>query len=59
MLVVNDKLGRHLVRVFGRDEGDTVLYLRQRLGVVLLRENVRLLGSRALKEAPAQVSGLL
>ena len=36
----------------------TVLHLRQRLGVVLLRDNVSLLGSRAPVEAPAQVSGL-
>ena len=47
------------VRVAGRDEGDTVLLLRQRLGVVLLRDHVSLLGRRAPEEVPAQVSGLL
>ena len=53
------KLGRQLAMVVGRDEGDTVQHLRQRLGVVLLRDNVNILGSRAPKAAPGQVTGLL
>ena len=35
-LAVSDKLGRLLARAVGRDEGASVLHLRQRLGVVLL-----------------------
>ena len=58
-LEVISKLGRQLARVVGRDEGETVQHLRQRLGVVLLRDNVGLLGSRAPEAAPAQVMGLL
>ena len=54
-----DKPGRQLARVVGRDEGDTVIHLRQRLGVVLLRDNVSLLGSHAPEEVPVQVLGLL
>ena len=50
------KLGRQLARTIGRDEGDTVRHLRQRLAVVLLRDNASLLGSRALEDVPAQVS---
>ena len=45
-LGVISKLGCQLARVVGRDEGETVQHLRQKLGVVLLRDNVNLLGSR-------------
>ena len=58
-LEVIDKLGRQLARVVGRDEGDTVQHLKERLGVVLLRDNTGLLSSRAPEAAPAQVTGLL
>ena len=58
-LEVISKLGPQLARVVGRDEGETVQHLRQRLGVVLLRDNVGLLGSRAPEAAPAQVTGSL
>ena len=58
-LEVINKLGRQLARVVGRDEGDTVQHLKERLGVVLLRDNVGLLSSRAPEAAPAQVTGLL
>ena len=36
-----------------------ILRLRQRLGVVLLRDNMGLLSSRAPEAAPAQVTGQL
>ena len=59
-MVANEgKLGRQLARVVGRDKGDTVQHLKERLGVVLLRDNVGLLSSRAPEAAPAQVTGLL
>ena len=58
-LAVIDKLGRQLARAVGRDEAATVLHLRQRLGVVLLRDNVSLLASRAPVEESAQVTGWL
>ena len=58
-LVVIDKLGRHLARAVGRVEAALMLHLRQRLGVVFLRDNVSLLGSRAPVKASAQVTGLL
>ena len=58
-LGVISKLGRQLARVVSRDKGETVLYLRQRLEVTLIRDNVNLLGSRAPEAAPAQVLGLL
>ena len=48
-----------LARAVGRDERATVLHLWQRLGVVLLRDNVSLLSSHPPAKAPAQVSGLL
>ena len=56
-LAVIDKLGRQLARVVGRDEAATVQHLKERLGVVLLRDNVGLLGSRAPEPASAQVTG--
>ena len=58
-LAVIDKISQKLSRAVGRDEGASVLHLRQRLGVVLLRDNVSLLGICAPAEAPAQVTGLL
>ena len=57
--MVIDKLGHQLARTVGWDEGATVLHLRQRLGVVLLSDNVSLLGICAPAEAPAQVTELL
>ena len=56
-LAVIDKLGRQLARVVGRDEAATVQHLKERLGVVLLRDNVGLLASRAPEPASAQVTG--
>ena len=53
------KLGRQLARVVGRDEGETVQHLRQRLSVVLIRDNMNMLASRAPEAAPSQISGQL
>ena len=46
-LVVLSKLGRQLARATGREEGETVRHLRQRLSVVLVRDNMNMLLSRA------------
>ena len=46
-------------RVLGRDKGETVQHLRQGLVVVLVRDNVNMLASRAPKAVPSQTSGLL
>ena len=40
------KLGRQLARVAGREENETVRHLRQRLAVVLVRDNMNMLLSR-------------
>ena len=53
------KLGRQLARVVCRDEGETVQHLWQWLGVVLLRDNINMLGSRAPKATPAQITELV
>ena len=37
------KLGRQLARVAGREEDETVRHLRQRLTVVLVRDNMNIL----------------
>ena len=37
------KLGRQLARVSGREEDNTVQHLRQRLAVVLVRDNIAML----------------
>ena len=58
-LKVIDKLGRQLARAVGRDEAATVAHLKQRLGVVLLRDNAGLLASRAPEPALARVTGQL
>ena len=40
------KLGRQLARVAGREEDETVCHLRQRLAVLLVRDNMNMLLSR-------------
>ena len=45
--------------VVGRDEGETVQHHWQRLGVILIRDNVNMLASRAPEAVPSQTSGLL
>ena len=54
-----NKFSRQLIRVVGWNEGETVQHLRQRLGVVLLRDNVNLLASRVPEAAPSQITGLV
>ena len=56
-LVNKKKLGRHLVRATGRDEGDTVRHVRQRVAMLLVRDNMAMLASRTPTFAPASVDG--
>ena len=51
------KLGRQLARAAGREEGEVVRHLRQRLGVLLVRDNVAMLNSRSPTFTPAEVDG--
>ena len=51
------KLGRQLARATGREEGEVVRHLRQRLGVLLVRDNVAMLSSRSPTFTPAEVDG--
>ena len=46
-LQVITKLGRQVARAVGKEEGDTVRQLRQRLAVLLVRDNMAMLNSRA------------
>ena len=46
-LKILSKLGRQLARVSGREEDETVRHLRQRLSVVLVRDNMAMLLTRA------------
>ena len=51
------KLGRQLARVVGREEDETVRHLRQRLAVVLVRDNMVMLMSRAPAHPPPEIDG--
>ena len=44
-------------RQVGREEEEAVRQLRQRLGVLLMRDNVAMLASRAPNLPPAEVDG--
>ena len=50
------KLGRQLARATGRGDGDTVRHLRQRVAVLLGRENMAMLCSRTPTFTPAIVN---
>jgi hypothetical protein len=51
------KLGRQLARVVGRGEDEMVRHLRQRLAVVLVRDNMVMLMSRAPAQPPPEIDG--
>ena len=51
------KLGRQLARNLGKDEDEVVRHLRQRLGVLIVRDNVMMMSSRHPTFAPADVDG--
>ena len=51
------KLGGQLARALGKPEGEVLAHLRQRVGVVLVRDNVAMLASRAPTFPPGEVDG--
>ena len=51
------KLGRQLARQLGKEEEEVTRQLRQRLSVLLTRDNVAMLGSRCPTLPPASVDG--
>ena len=56
-LQILSKLGRQLGRVTGREEEETVRHLRQRLAVVLVRDNVNMMLSRAPALSGSEITG--
>ena len=51
------KLGRQLARGVGKEEAGVVWHLRQRVGVLLVRDNVAMLCSRFPVHPAAEVDG--
>ena len=51
------KLGRQLARGVGKEEAGVVWHLRQRVGVLLIRDNVAMLSSRTPTYPSAEVDG--
>ena len=51
------KLGRQLARNLGKDEDEVVRHLRQRLGVLIVRDNATMMASRHPTFAPPDVDG--
>ena len=51
------QLGRALARSVGREDGEQVRHLRQRLGITLVRDNVAMLLARRPTFAASEVDG--
>ena len=51
------KLGGQLARALGKPEGEVVAHLKQRVGVVLVRDSVAMLTSRSPTFPPGEVDG--
>ena len=51
------RLGRQLARNLGKDEDEVVRHLRQRLGVLIARDNAAMMASRHPTFAPPEVDG--
>ena len=51
------KLGRQVARQVGKEEEDGVRQLRQRVSVLLTRDNVAMMGSRSPDIPPACIDG--
>ena len=51
------RLGRQLARNLGKDEEEVVCHLRQRLGVLIARDNAAMMASRHPTFAPPEVDG--
>ena len=56
-LEVISRRGRQLARNVGKEGGDVVRHLRQRLGVLLVRDNMAMLCSHTPSFAPPEVDG--
>ena len=56
-LEVFKRLGQQVARQVGREEEEAIRQLRQRLGILLMRDNVAMLASRAPTLPPAEVDG--
>ena len=56
-LDILSKLGRQVARQVGKEEEDGVRQLRQRVSVLLTRDNVAMLGSRSPDIPPACIDG--
>ena len=50
-------LGRQLARNLGKDEDEVVRHLRQRLGVLIIRDNAMMMASRHPTFAPPEIDG--
>ena len=51
------KLGKQLARNLGKDEDEVVRHMRQRLGVLIVRDNAMMMASRHPTFAPPDVDG--
>ena len=51
------RMGQQVARQVGREEEEAIRQLRQRLGILLMRDNVAMLASRAPTLPPAEVDG--
>ena len=51
------KLGRQLARQLGKEEEEVTMQLRQRLSILLTRDNMAMLGSRTPTLPPATIDG--
>ena len=56
-LAIIQRLGRQLARNVGKLDEEVVRHLRQRLGVLLVRDNVAMLCARTPSFPPAEVDG--
>ena len=56
-LEVITRLGRQLASNVGKEGGEVVRHLRQRLGVLLVRDNVAMLCSRTPSFPPPEIDG--
>ena len=56
-LEVFKRMGQQVARQVGREEEEAIRQLRQRLGILLMRDNVAMLASRAPTLPPAEIDG--
>ena len=54
----NSALGRQLARNLGKDEDEVVRHLRQRVGVLIFRDNAMMMASRHPTFAPPDIDGV-